>query len=300
MAALAPLGSLPSSDRVELRQHVASDLGLIKLASADPLIPNITTVPREWSEDAGWSYLARQRGRPEEGVGWSLAIVDRATGDAVGNVFISLLLQSLRVAEIGYWIAEPYRRQGLTAEALRLVVDWAPAEFDIDELFLFIEPWNEGSLGVAASVGFVEQATVECWQRWNHDSDEWRPLKRFGQPGSHLGDVVTLGELELAMWTTKFRCDPVWFDHWLHDDFFEYGRSGTLWTREVILAQEMPDKIEVEVPFPDMAITHVSADLVQVTYRSVEPRGQAWRSSLWQRVDEQWRLRFHQGTPIPG
>ena len=208
MAALAPLRTLPASDRVELRPHTDADLRLIELASADPIIPNITTVPRVWSEEAGWAYLARQQSRPREGVGWSLAIVDRASGDAVGNVFVSVLLGSLRVAEVGYWVAEPYRRQGLTAEALRLIVDWAPTEFDIDELFLFIEPWNQGSIGVAAAAGFVEQATLDCWQRWNHDSDDWRPLMRFGQPGSQLGDIVTLGELEMAMWTAKFRGDP--------------------------------------------------------------------------------------------
>lgn len=299
MVALAPLTTLPGSDRVELRPHTDADLGLIELASHDPLIPNITTVPRTWSEEAGWAYLARQARRPAEGVGWSLAIVDRATGQAVGNVYISLLLRRLGVAEIGYWIAEPYRRQGLAAEALKLVVDWAPAEFGLDELFLFIEPWNDGSLGVAAAAGFVEQATLNCWQRWNHDSDEWRPLARFGQAESHLGDVVTLGQVEMAMWTAKFRGDPTWFGHWIHDDFFEYGRSGTHWTREKILAQEVAAAIEIEVPFPDLKIIAIDDDLHQVCYRSIEPRGQAWRSSLWQRCGDQWRMRFHQGTPIP-
>ena len=51
---------------VVLRPFAVSDLAMVRQASADPLIPSITSVPRTYTDDAGRAFIERQhaRGRP--------------------------------------------------------------------------------------------------------------------------------------------------------------------------------------------------------------------------------------------
>ena len=91
-------------------------------------------------------------------------------------------------------------------------------------------------------------------------------------------------------------------DRLLAPDFFEIGCSGRVWTRDQIL--DMPAQpIPARLPFNDVAIHPIGERVVQVTYTSRvaydEPRV-CRRSSIWVATTGGWRLRFHQGTPVPG
>ena len=81
----------------------------------------------------------------------------------------------------------------------------------------------------------------------------------------------------------------------LSDDFVEFGRSGTVWTRASIapLLEAGPSRVRTRLEAFEV---HELADgVVLVTYRAAG----ALRSSVWVRPDGRWRLRFHQGTPLP-
>lgn len=290
MDALAPLSSLPVGETIELRHHQRSDLNLIRLASADPLIPLITTVPAVWSDQEGAAYIDRQIARPSEGLGWSLAIVDKESGTALGNLFIALHLHSIGAVEIGYWIAEPYRGRGVAAAALALVCGWAPGEFGVDRMTLMIDPANEPSLRTAARAGFEPERRLETAERVG---EEWRPMIRHGiGPG---GDAATVAQLEHGMWTAGFRDDPIWFDAHLHQDFTEFGRSGRRYTRADMILHPV-DEIGGRRPLTDLQVEEISEACFLVTYRSEQAAGPAHRSSLWLRRDDRFLLRHHQGT----
>jgi hypothetical protein len=87
----------------------------------------------------------------------------------------------------------------------------------------------------------------------------------------------------------------------LANDFFEFGASGRIWTRDQIL-----DLLATEEYSPpiveDFACHRVAEDVVLVTYRTVRinqetsRREAALRSSLWIWRSETWTVRFHQGT----
>ncbi len=82
----------------------------------------------------------------------------------------------------------------------------------------------------------------------------------------------------------------------LHPDFEEFGVSGRMWTRDAMLGIIGADLQ------PDLGMEVLDVDLLDdatalLTYRTTRHEGSALRSSLWRRVDGQWRLRFHQGTP---
>jgi hypothetical protein len=88
----------------------------------------------------------------------------------------------------------------------------------------------------------------------------------------------------------------------LHSDFFEFGQSGTVWSRQQVidrLAQERP----MEGSLTGLSVRSLAADVTLVTYRAVgrDPAGSSeWhslRSSVWKLTDGRWQMIFHQGTP---
>ncbi|MFP3882839.1 MAG: DUF952 domain-containing protein [Actinomycetota bacterium] len=111
-----------------------------------------------------------------------------------------------------------------------------------------------------------------------------------------------LAHLEEGMWRdTRFNRD--WMDRMLHPDFAEVGMSGSTYTREGIIEASRPRQCEAHLPLEDYRLELIDEDVAMPRYVShdttdgVERR--AHRTSLWVNTNEGWRLRFHQGTPLP-
>ena len=87
----------------------------------------------------------------------------------------------------------------------------------------------------------------------------------------------------------------------LAEDFQEFGSSGQAWSREEIL-----ELLATEDYWPptmeDFECDYICEGVALVTYRTVRldagsgARTVVLRSSLWTRIEEAWRVRFHQGT----
>jgi ribonuclease HI len=82
----------------------------------------------------------------------------------------------------------------------------------------------------------------------------------------------------------------------LHPDFLEFGASGSVWDAEAIVSQLADELAGERVKTRDESPTQLADDVILLTYAVVHPTAPSLRSSVWIRVDEEWRLRFHQGT----
>ena len=114
-------------------------------------------------------------------------------------------------------------------------------------------------------------------------------------------DVASLVRLEEAMWQETTRFDPDFMARHLSADFREFGRSGRCYTREQVL-QAPHQAIDAVLPLPELRVDPLGADVVLLTYQSCTRDGErllkAWRSSIWVHAGGEWKMRFHQGTPI--
>jgi hypothetical protein len=116
-------------------------------------------------------------------------------------------------------------------------------------------------------------------------------------------DLTTLHRLEKELWIAATRYDPTYMNVVFAPDFFEFGRSGRVWSRQELLLKEGRAIVAVH-PLPNFVARSLTWDVAQVTYEShVTYDGTveyARRSSIWSRADTAvgWRLRFHQGTPF--
>lgn len=104
------------------------------------------------------------------------------------------------------------------------------------------------------------------------------------------------------MWTEATRFDESFMQHALASDFFEFGRSGRMHTRDAVLNAER-QVIGVMLPLRELAVRLLDENTAQITYisetESENDRVFARRSSIWSKTSKGWQLRFHQGTPFP-
>jgi hypothetical protein len=112
--------------------------------------------------------------------------------------------------------------------------------------------------------------------------------------------------LELALLEQATRASAARLAALLDDAFVEFGASGRRIDKQRVL-QELPaEAAGTRYRAMDLQACLLAPDLAQLRYRSERrdgtgaPPRQAWRSSLWRRRDGEWRMLFHQGTPIPG
>lgn len=150
------------TDLVRLRKWRYEDLGCIEAASADPQIPQGTTVPALYSETEGRSFIERQWGRQTTGQGLSLAIADATTDEAQGLVFLGLG-PSRGHCDLGYWLIPAARRGGLGTDAIRLASRWVLLDTEVHRLVAQVEPNNAASVALLRKCGFTEEGTLRSW-----------------------------------------------------------------------------------------------------------------------------------------
>lgn len=109
-------------------------------------------------------------------------------------------------------------------------------------------------------------------------------------------DEAILGEITLLDPGT--RADPERLRGLVHPDFLEFGASGRTHTHDSVL-RDLPAAPDLDAEVTDIGAVRLAPDVILVTYTLTEP-AVTRRSSIWvQDGQKGWRMRFHQGTPVP-
>jgi ribosomal-protein-alanine N-acetyltransferase len=161
---------------VLLRPFEAKDRDVVASVASDTLIPLVTTVPASGRAEDVAAYLQRQHDRLGEGAGYSFAIADSVTDQAVGQIGLWTREIHLGRASVGYWVAPQFRRRGYARAALATVTQWASTLDGIHRLQLFVEPWNEGSWRAAEACGYHREGLLRSWERVG---DEYRDMYAY-------------------------------------------------------------------------------------------------------------------------
>lgn len=107
-----------------------------------------------------------------------------------------------------------------------------------------------------------------------------------------------LFELEQRLLDPAVRRSPTAVIPLFHPEFVEFGSSGRVYTKEMIvqmMVQETPGVVRIR----DFDVREISDDVALVTYRTLGDRGkETRRSSVWLRSDSRWQIIFHQGTRV--
>ena len=110
-------------------------------------------------------------------------------------------------------------------------------------------------------------------------------------------------ELELSLLTPEIRSSFDNLNNLLSDDFIEFGSSGLVYNKKEIL-ERLPNTDEkIEYKVSDFIATVLSDTIVRTTFKTERiindiDKVVSLRSSIWKKENENWKLFFHQGTPV--
>ncbi|MDA8792738.1 DUF4440 domain-containing protein [Bacteriovoracaceae bacterium] len=104
-------------------------------------------------------------------------------------------------------------------------------------------------------------------------------------------------QLEKELHSEETRSNQERLDKLIHPGFKEIGLSGSYYTKENIL-QRLPDTIPVEINSYAYEAIELNASLVQLIYKTNISQQNHFRSSIWILENEEWKMIFHQGTPL--
>jgi hypothetical protein len=107
--------------------------------------------------------------------------------------------------------------------------------------------------------------------------------------------------MERALHSAEARAHTSLISAKLSPDFFEYGSSGKIWTRENVLEDLVKEDGSTRIESKDYKAKLLSKDVVLVTYISAKiktglPSVEFLRSSIWRKNADGWQIEFHQGT----
>ena len=112
-----------------------------------------------------------------------------------------------------------------------------------------------------------------------------------------------LQALEVELHMPAARGDATRLSALLHDDFVEFGRSGSTYSKAEILSRLPAEAQRATVVADRFELMRLADGVALVTYRAAHLLGDGTldrftlRSSVWQRNGPGWQMRFHQGTP---
>ena len=120
--------------------------------------------------------------------------------------------------------------------------------------------------------------------------------------------TATLRTLEEQLLSAEGRASRQTVDALLADEFLEFGSSGSASSKQETidgLAEESTDGHRYRRSTSNWAVRDLAEGVALVTYRVTRDdltEGSSvtsLRSSIWKRIDNGWRLVFHQGTLVP-
>jgi ribosomal-protein-alanine N-acetyltransferase len=178
--------SLPRLARppVVLRAFEPADADLVLSVATDPLIPLVTTVPTSGTRPDALGYIERQHERLHSGVGYSFAIADAGTDEAVGQIGLWTGELDTGRATAGYWVGPAHRRRGYLTAALAALTQWALSLDEVRRLQLFVEPWNEGSWRAAEACGYEREGLLRSWQQVGDERRDMFVYSVVKEPGT--------------------------------------------------------------------------------------------------------------------
>ena len=101
--------------------------------------------------------------------------------------------------------------------------------------------------------------------------------------------------LEIELTLKEVRADPVRLSELLHDDFGEFGKSGSVYDKQDIV-RELPGWEYLDIECGEFNPIELSENVVLLKYQSTLNGVKTNRSSIWVNENGNWQIIHHQGT----
>ncbi|RLP74964.1 N-acetyltransferase [Mycetocola tolaasinivorans] len=137
-----------------LRPWQPDDVDAVFEICQDPEIQRWTPAPTPYTRADAQRVVDRGLTSWAAGVGGFFALADAQTDELAAWFGFVALQEEPASAELGYWLAAPFRGRGLATRALNALVDYSFDVVGLDSVYLRIDAANAASAGVAIRAGF--------------------------------------------------------------------------------------------------------------------------------------------------
>jgi len=152
-----------STTRLILRDIKKTDAGsILKYINNLMVSRYLLVVPFPYTKkDANWwvnNCAENQKKKPR--ISYELGITIKPKNEIIGGVGVSKIDEFQGTAEIGYWLGEPYWRNGYMSEAAEKIIDFAFNDLKLRKLKIPAFAVNKASNGLARKLGFTLEGTL--------------------------------------------------------------------------------------------------------------------------------------------
>ena len=170
-------------DGVRLRPHRASDFtewSALREGSRQFLQPWEPTWPADDLTRAAYRRrLATYAQDIERGVAYPFLVFRESDQRMVGGITLANVRRGVaQMASVGYWMGEPYTRNGHTVAAVRAVLAFGFERLGLHRIEAACLPTNTPSRGVLAKAGFREEGYARAYLKID---GAWRDHVLFGR-----------------------------------------------------------------------------------------------------------------------
>ena len=114
----------------------------------------------------------------ERGLAFPLLVFREMDNAMVGGITLSNIRRGVaQMGSIGYWVGQPFTRQGFTVAAVRAVTEFSFVKLGLHRLEAACIPTNTASRGVLLKAGFTQEGMARAYLRIN---GSWRDHLLFG------------------------------------------------------------------------------------------------------------------------
>jgi ribosomal-protein-alanine N-acetyltransferase len=145
------------TERLELRAFEPSDLEALHAVNGDPEVTRFMRPYPTIEHTRRALDIHVREARAGNPAFW--AVVERASGDLIGDAGVGLVDGVGPEFELGYALGTPWWGRGYATEAARAVRDYALGELALPEVIALVRPGNAASINVVEKIGMERVGT---------------------------------------------------------------------------------------------------------------------------------------------
>ncbi len=148
-----------NGEKVFLRPWKTSDERALKKLVSDKSIAKFTSIPFPYNPKLAKEYIQRSAKKLKKKDEFHFGIFSKETGELAGNISIIRTEWKHKKVEIGYWLGKKFRKKGLMAEAVQLMLEFAFKKLKLNRVKICCSTKNKTSKKLIEKTGAKYEGT---------------------------------------------------------------------------------------------------------------------------------------------
>jgi RimJ/RimL family protein N-acetyltransferase len=170
--------------KVNLRRVQKSDADSIAENANNPLVTQYLFTPYPYTVVDALDFISSSHRMHRTNTSYPFGIEHKEERKIVGTIGLYRVDHVNKSAELGFWLGHKYWRQGLTSEAIDLILDFAFNERGFHRIYARVMHPNKASLKLLDKLGFTQEGTM---RQAVYRNNEWLDFVWFAMLENEYG-----------------------------------------------------------------------------------------------------------------